>query len=269
MRSGGGRDCRLLWIAGRDGRAAAQAPAAARDGARRRRRGAEASRLAESVLRGLPQLAHGAAQQRSRQPRDRQRLRPPAAGGDLGARAAKARGPGDAAPGDAAPGRDRVRRVHEMAGRFAGPGVGRSGPARRVRAPSPEPGGIRQRDPRPPGAGRRRGRSAAERRRQFRLRQHRRFAADVSIAAGTLCDRGATHQRAGGRRPRDPSGHHRLRHQPRGHAERSRRGAAAGHARRQDGPAHLSRRRRIRAVGTAEPHGAQRLCGRRGLGSPQ
>ena len=76
-------------------------------------------------------------------------------------------------------------------------------PSRAARPASPEPRGVRQRRPRPAGARRRRRGAAAARRLELRLRQHRRRAGRVAVAAGALPRRRPADQRAGRRRPGD------------------------------------------------------------------
>ena len=79
----------------------------------------------------------------------------------------------------------------------------RGGPAAPRTHPSPpvQPRGIRQRRPRPAGAGDRRRCAAAAGRLELRLRQHRRHPWNLAVADGALRRRGRAHQRAGRGRP--------------------------------------------------------------------
>ena len=81
--------------------------------------------------------------------------------------------------------------------RSRGGGAAQSRPAD---AASPEPRRVRQRHPRSAGARRRCRGAAAARRFGVRLRQHRRRARRVAVAAGALSVGGGKDQRAGGRR---------------------------------------------------------------------
>ena len=76
-------------------------------------------------------------------------------------------------------------------------GAARSGPAA---AASTEPRRVRERDPRPAGARRRRGDAAAARRLGVRLRQRLGRAGRLAVAAGALSHRRLDDQRARGRR---------------------------------------------------------------------
>ena len=106
--------------------------------------------------------------------------------------------PGMPAPPDAD--KQALLALARDAARSRGPGLAAAGASAR---PSTEPRRVRQRHPRPAGPRDRPGATAAGRRFQRRLRQHRRRAGPFSGAARELSLGGRPHQRAGDRRPED------------------------------------------------------------------
>ena len=109
----------------------------------------------------------------------------------------------DAPAGAAATGAGGVRRPRRMARDDAGSRRARRAECRPTAGPSPQPGGVRERDSRSAGLGRRSGDAAAPRRFELRLRQHRRRARHVARAARKLSDGGRQDQRARGGQPGD------------------------------------------------------------------
>ena len=195
----------------------------------------------------------------------------------MGEGAAEAAGPRHAARRPAAPGRRHLRRVRRLAGR--GPrrgGVRAAEPGPLGARPPPEPGRVRQRGPRPAGGRDRRPGAAAGRRRELRVRQHRRRPHDVATAARALPLRRPADQPPGGRRPgrwRRRGDLRRVAQLPPGRPDG--RGAAVRHARRHHPAPHLPARRRVRhphraAAGdhVRPPQGHRRPARRPGRAAP-
>ena len=103
-------------------------------------------------------------------------------------------------PGIAASDRSRVRGLYGLAGRVARSRLGRQEHPGPLRRPSSESRRICERSPRPARRRHRRVRSAADRRRGVRVRQHRDGAQNIAAAAGRIRERRAARQRDGRRR---------------------------------------------------------------------
>ena len=126
-------------------------------------------------------------------------------------------------------------------------------PAQATAAPD-ESGGVSQCHPRSARARRRR-QCVARRRRDLRVRQHRRCPGHLAAAARKLRHDGAEGQPDGDRQSGDPAGHDDLRDRGGSHAGLSSARSAARHPRRPARRGVLRRRRRVRDPGTAAAHG--------------
>ena len=164
---------------------------------------------------------------------------------NLGASPPETERAGDAASRHAASDGGRVRGLYGLAGRVARSCLGRQEHAGPLRRPSSESRRVCERGPRSSRRRHRRVRSAADRRRGVRVRQHRDVAQNFAAAAGGIRDRRPARRRDGRGRSQGEARDNRAFDQPRIQPERIHRRPAARNRGRHGDPSRVSGGRRV------------------------